>query len=162
MIAEQKRGRRPHLAGGGSEVASFARAAAELLNGQRTWHPDLATFKGWDEVQEYVQRDSEGADLAMLVRLVDEFGTDALIGALGNMPSEANADVTISTAHKSKGREWSSVLLASDFQKTVFDSTGEPLPPLPPTVDELRLLYVAVTRARHALDDTNVIELLDA
>jgi hypothetical protein len=164
MIEEQRRGRRPHLIGGGTEVASFARAAAELQSGERTYHPDLACFSGWDEVVEYVNHDSEGADLAMLVRLVEEFGTKTLIGALGNMPTEDKADVTISTAHKSKGREWSTVRLAEDFVRKVFDGEGNEvdLPPLPPTVDDLRLLYVAVTRARLRLDDASIIELLDA
>jgi hypothetical protein len=162
LIAERQRGRRPHLVGGGTEVASFARAAAELQNEQRTYHPDLANFKTWGEVQEYVKLDSDGADLLMLVNLVDGFGAETLIAALGNMPSEDKADVTISTAHKSKGREWSTVLLADDFQKKVSDGEGGFLPPLPPTVDELRLLYVAVTRARQRLDDSSIVELLAA
>lgn len=49
----------------------------------------------------------------------------------------------VSTAHKAKGREWESVLIADDFA----EPTGEDLP----RVDAM-LGYVAVTRARLRLD----------
>ena len=150
VIAQQANGRRPHLVGGGDTVLRFARAAEELMNGQRTYHPELACFRDWVEVQSYVKDDVQGDDLALLVRLVDNFGTDVITEALGAMPAEAKADVTVSTAHKSKGREWASVRLADDFVKK--PKNGEE--PAPPTDDELRLRYVAVTRARFALDNS--------
>ena len=152
MISQQSRGRRPHLVGGGDEVLRFARAAGELIAGQRTYHPDLACFGTWGEVQAYVKDDQQGDDLALLVRLIDDFGADEIERTLGRMPSEVDADVTISTAHKSKGREWSTVRLAGDFVRKAKD--GEE--PIPPTESELRLQYVAVTRARFGLDNLSL------
>lgn len=136
-------GRTPHLVGGGGEVLSFARAAERLMDGQRVEHPELACFESWAEVQEYVIEDEQGGDLKLLVNLIDEFGVARIIEALDNTTPEHRADVIISTAHKSKGREWDSVRLADDFKDD-------------PEESELRLLYVAVTRAKLELDITAV------
>ncbi|HFU7919836.1 TPA: ATP-binding domain-containing protein, partial [Escherichia coli] len=60
--------------------------------------------------------------------------------------NEQEADITVSTAHRSKGLEWSLVVLDDDFQ----DIT-DPLISEQERRDETNLLYVAVTRARRTL-----------
>ncbi|MCJ1114587.1 ATP-binding domain-containing protein, partial [Escherichia coli] len=57
-----------------------------------------------------------------------------------------DADITVSTAHRSKGLEWPVVILDEDFA----DIT-DPLMPEDERRDETNLLYVAVTRARKTL-----------
>jgi superfamily I DNA/RNA helicase len=57
---------------------------------------------------------------------------------------EEKADVVISTAHKGKGREWRSVKIADDFAACQSDGTTIP-------EAELRLFYVAITRAKDEL-----------
>lgn len=148
VLAAQAQGTRVHLVGGGAEIASFARAARDLMSGQRVEHPELACFEDWAEVEQYVHQDEQGGDLRLLVSLVNEFGVDVILDALGAMATEANADLVVSTAHKAKGREWDAVQLAGDF-------------PEEPTGEELRLLYVAVTRARLRLDVSAVAYLSD-
>lgn len=138
--------RRPHLLGGGREVVSFARAAKELQRGIRTEHRDLACFESWGEVQEYVEQDAQGEDLRLLVDLVDTFGVQSILDALDNMAPEQACDVVISTAHKAKGREWPRVRLAEDFTRWREGRVVRPEP------EELRLLYVAATRAQRVLD----------
>ncbi|ENR6339674.1 ATP-binding domain-containing protein, partial [Escherichia coli] len=59
---------------------------------------------------------------------------------------EKDADITVSTAHRSKGLEWPVVILDEDFA----DIT-DPLMPEDEWRDETNLLYVAVTRARKTL-----------
>jgi hypothetical protein len=145
MFRLMREGQRPHLVGGGTELISFARAAADLQAGRSTSHPELACFSDWADVQAYVEFDEQGGDLRLMVKLVDEFGTDAVLNALAGMPSESAATVVVSTAHKSKGRQWGSVQLAGDFPEPKDD---QPVP----GIEELRLLYVAVTRARYELD----------
>jgi superfamily I DNA/RNA helicase len=100
------------------------------------------------EVQEYVNHDPSGSELSLMVNLIDEFGTDVIIHSLDECVTEAKASLVISTAHKSKGREWDKVRLAGDFP-TGIDKNGEPT-----NVgdEELRLLYVAGTRACLHLD----------
>lgn len=135
-------GGRPHLVGGAGEIRSFARAAARLMNYEAPEHPDLGCFSSWAEVQEYVQEDEQGGDLRLMVKLIDEFGVDRILAALDAGTSEDDATLIVSTAHKSKGREWDTVALGPDF------------PEDDPSDSELRLLYVAATRAKLRLDVT--------
>ncbi|ENT9381094.1 ATP-binding domain-containing protein, partial [Escherichia coli] len=60
--------------------------------------------------------------------------------------NEQDADITVSTAHRSKGLEWPVVMLDEDFQ----DIT-DPLMTEAERHDETCLLYVAVTRALRTL-----------
>lgn len=140
VLTLQRQGRRVALVGGGDEVVRFAKAARELMNDGHTDHPELACFESWGEVQTYVSEDEQGGELRLMVKLVDDFGVDTILAALDRMLREADAEVIVSTAHKSKGREWNAVQLAGDF------------PPGTTSADELRLLYVAVTRAKINLD----------
>jgi len=148
-------GVKAHIIGGGKELIAFAQAAIELQRTGRTNHPDLRCFTSWPEVRDYVRSDSQGEDLRLLVSLVDDFGPATLVAALERMPRESDADLVISTAHKAKGREWDSVRLAEDFVPKAIDGAQRPM-----TDAELRLLYVAITRARVALDVTAVASLL--
>lgn len=132
--------KRVHLIGGGDETVKFVKAAVELQDGRRTQHPELCCFESWQEVQEYSKTD-EGDDLRLMVKLIDEFEPQPILDALERMPSEKDADLVISTAHKSKGREWGTVKLASDFPTK--DKMSDP---------DRRLLYVAATRAKYQLD----------
>ncbi|MFJ5105219.1 hypothetical protein [Streptomyces sp. NPDC088554] len=63
--------------------------------------------------------------------------------------------MTVSTAHKAKGREWARVKIADDFtpppDSDQQDDTGCALPG-PIDDGEARLAYVAVTRTRRCLD----------
>lgn len=131
-----------HLVGGGDEVAAFARAVKELEEGGWTAHPELSCFSSWKEVQEYVEQDPQGSELALLVKLVQEFTVETILKALDHMPSETAARVIVSTAHKSKGREWPTVRLAGDYPEPEGDQFH----------GEFRLLYVAATRGREVLD----------
>lgn len=148
VLAAQKNGRRVHLVGGSNEVAAFARAAQELKERGETWHRELACFRSWGEVQDYVDSDPQGSELALMVRLIDTYGSETIIAALDRMIPERDAQLVVSTAHKAKGREWGRVRLASDFS---VPDDGEP------SAQEWRLLYVAVTRARLALDVSDAV-----
>jgi superfamily I DNA/RNA helicase len=148
---------RAALVGGGEAIRSLAGAAQSLKAGRGTEHPELFAFTSWGEVQEYVEQDEAGADLKTFVTLIDEFGPETIIDALDHLvdepdpdrPGPAAADVTISTAHKAKGREWDTVRISDDFHEPRRTADGDHLPVKP---GEARLAYVAVTRARRVLD----------
>ncbi|WP_405669076.1 3'-5' exonuclease [Streptomyces sp. NBC_01166] len=78
-----------------------------------------------------------------------------MLHAVDRLVPEDHAKVTVSTAHKAKGREWAHVRIATDFtpppDTNAVDSSGRPVPG-PVKESEARLAYVAVTRARHHLD----------
>jgi hypothetical protein len=133
-----------HLVGGAADVMSFARGAADLIDGGRTSHQELACFESWMEVQEYVKTDAMGDEIKLLVSLIDRFGPSTIMTALDRMPGEKTAKVILSTVHKSKGREFPTVKLGGDFPLDLGLMQDE----------EIRLMYVAVTRARLVLDKT--------
>jgi superfamily I DNA/RNA helicase len=143
-------GRRPYLVGEGRELVAFAKAVNDLRTNGWTSHPELACFTSWGQVQDYVATDPQGSELALLVKLVEQYGTDTIIEALSNQVPEDQCDLVISTAHKAKGCQWPTVQLASDFPEPSADGLD---------VSEWRLLYVAVTRAQEGLDITGVAAL---
>lgn len=147
LLQLQQIGRPVHLLGGGKEVGAFAKAAQQLQQGETTTHPELACFDTWAMVQDYVEVDPQGDELRLLVRLVDEFGADVIIKAVSDQAPEKGATI-ISTAHRSKGCEWSRIRLNDDYTKSE-------------SAEELRLLYVAATRAQHVLDLTQCEPLAD-
>jgi hypothetical protein len=143
------------LVGGGDSLRALALAARDLKEGRRTTHPELVLFPSWGELQDYASHDPAGRDLQPLVDLVDTHGTDAIISAVARLTPEQQAEVTVSTAHKAKGREWARVRIAYDFappkDSDQDDGTGRPVP-APIDDGEARLAYVAVTRTRRRLD----------
>jgi hypothetical protein len=157
VIASLAQGRRTALVGGGTQIRSLAAAAVSLKAGAGTDHPELFAFQTWNELREYVQQDQGGADLKTFVALIEDFGPDAIISALDRLveepkpgrPRETAAQVTVSTAHKAKGLEWSTVRIGDDFHEPRRDEDGYHKPVNP---GEARLAYVAVTRAKDTLD----------
>jgi hypothetical protein len=148
-------GRRVALTRGGQQLAALAIAARDLKDGRRTNHPELVLFASWGELQDYAAYDPAGRDLQPFVDLVDTHGPDAILAAVEELTDEVTADVTVSTAHKAKGREWHAVKIAEDFPEPKdtdqHDSEGRPIPE-PVNATDARLAYVAVTRARSRLD----------
>ncbi|MFH8343223.1 UvrD-helicase domain-containing protein [Streptomyces sp. NPDC018045] len=155
VIRQLEKGRRVALTGGGGALAALAQSAHDLRSGRRPSHPELMLFETWEELREYAECDPSGRDLQPLIELVDEHGTEAVLQALDRLSEEEAAEVTVSTAHRSKGREWPTVRIADDFtgpdDLDERDADGEPLPG-PIDLAEARLAYVAVTRARTRLD----------
>ncbi|GHH30432.1 hypothetical protein GCM10018780_89860 [Streptomyces lanatus] len=149
-------GYRVALVGGGDSLQGLALAARDLKEGRRTHHPELVLFPCWGDLQDYAAHDPAGRDLQPLVNLVDTHGTDAILAAVAQFAPEPHAQVTVSTAHKAKGREWPRVLIADDFARhDNGDADARTIPQAPPDpVDdaEARLAYVAVTRTRQRLD----------
>lgn len=145
----QAQGRNTALMGNVKEnLLEFTRGCIELKDGRRTGHPELGLFQNWGEALDWARDEDESAsNTTMLVRLVESIGAEAMLRTLRLAVDEQSADVVITTAHKAKGREWDCVRLAGDFKHPDdMDS------------DELRLLYVSVTRARKHLDITQLPE----
>ncbi|OIK04732.1 UvrD-helicase domain-containing protein [Streptomyces monashensis] len=148
-------GQRVALTRGGQTLTALALAAQDLKEGRCTSHPELALFSSWGELQDYATYDLAGRDLQPFVEVVDAHGPQAIIAAVDALTDETTADVTVSTAHKAKGREWLQVRIADDFpQPAETDQNDDCGRPPPPSVSEkdAQLAYVAVTRARRRLD----------
>ncbi|QET04037.1 ATP-dependent helicase (plasmid) [Cupriavidus pauculus] len=133
------------------ELRAFADGAEKLMQGQRISYPaTLALFETWDEVQEYADSFA-GRDLKPLVKLIDDEGVDYLRLILTRVSPEDEADYIVSTVHRAKGLEWDRVQLAGDF-KFKHGEDGK----MTMAAEEMRLLYVAMTRARHLLDVSEI------
>jgi hypothetical protein len=137
-------GRRSALGGGAaSELKALAAAALDLQAAGRTGYGELAAFRSWEAVQDYVRTDAAGADLAAVVRLIDKYGASSILGTVGRLSRVDRAEVIACTVHFAKGREWDRVVIAGDFA-----SPGSgPVPR-----GDAMIAYVAVTRARGHLD----------
>ena len=142
LMDEQMKGRVAAIIGRTQDLIEFAEACQQLIQGGRTGHPELAPFSNWESVLGFIaEYPEEAQEIKTMVELIQSFGTSKLISALDQVVTEKQADVVISTAHRAKGREWNNVRLQGDFLH-VDDMDTE----------DLRLAYVAVTRAQNILD----------
>lgn len=146
------------VVGGTKEMAQVLRAVESLKAGQETSHPDFVGFTHWNDYMEAADIPGAPADMVRLVKVCKTNPVKALRYALqlSDKVKEDEAEVVVSTAHKSKGREWPYIKLGKDFYKP--DNSPEPEEPFQP--EEARLNYVAVTRAQ--IDMEGGEEMLEA
>jgi hypothetical protein len=146
-------GKSPHLVGGTEELMDLLRGVQDLKQGRQSTVSDFFGFDKWQEVVEF-SRSGEGGHLISFVNLVELRGERQLMWALNRTVDEEKSEVVISTTHKAKGREWTQVRLMDDFLRSQpkqrklddakFRSGYDPA--------EMRLFYVALTRAKEAID----------
>ena len=153
IIESLDAGKSPHLVGGTDEVMEMLRGVQDLKADRQSTVPDFFGFDKWDQVVEFA-KSGEGDHLLSFVNLVEARGERQLMWALNRTVDEERSDLIISTAHKAKGREWSTVRLMDDFlrsqpkkqkpDKAQYANGHDPA--------EVRLFYVALTRAKEAID----------
>jgi superfamily I DNA/RNA helicase len=140
-------GERVHVVGGTGDILRLLNGVVQLKAGKRVDHPELFGFSNWADVVDFSSTE-EGAGLKTFVKLVDDYGETFLIDSLTRMnASENDASLILSTVHKAKGRQWKHVWINDDFtitSKTLNNKQKYNLA-------ELRLLYVAITRAQNSL-----------
>lgn len=147
LVEGIKAGKKVALEAKVSDIKEFAEGAQKLKSGARTLVPySLSLFEKWDDVVDYAKTPA-GRDIRAMVNLVATNGPDFLLEALEKVSTKEEADYTISTVHKSKGLEWDRVRLESDFKFKEDELGNVSMRP-----DELRVLYVALTRAKKYLE----------
>lgn len=152
-------GQRVAMLGDPKEITDFTRGARDLQDKGWSGHHDLMAFGSWAQVQEYVAHDDAGADLKVMVDLIDKHGVDVIESAMGRLATPARADVVLSTAHKCKGAEWDAVRIGGDFKAPKPDEVTKKI--IVPR-DAAMLNYVAVTRAKTVLDRGSLAWVDDA
>lgn len=161
VMAAQASGVRVHLMGDQKYALRFCEGAENLQNGNPAGHEDLAAFTTWGQVQDHAQDSPDSADWKTLVALIDDHGVPAVKTALAHSVPEASAQLVVATAHRSKGREWDRVELASDLDEALQEATEAAeeggAADKAALRDEQMLCYVAVTRAKTALAPGGVI-----
>jgi superfamily I DNA/RNA helicase len=151
IIDAQKAGLRVALVGKGAadQITRLAQACQDFKDRGHCSHEELVAFRSWSEVVEFAMYDSAGADLKAFVRLIEDHGAAEVESAMRRLVPERSAQVTISTIHRCKGLEWSSVKISTKDVRDPEDEAGEPADP---ARAEVMANYVAVTRAMDELD----------
>jgi superfamily I DNA/RNA helicase len=150
-MAAQQRDKKVAVVGGTQDISSFAAAVDDLRSNGKTRHPELSAFKTWFDVQSYVRDEQPGGNFATAVRLIETYGTATVQEVAARCVDPRDADLVVSTVHKVKGLEWPRVQI--DARLVPEQSDGQTADG---SKDELRVAYVAVTRAKEVLDATAV------
>ncbi|KXS54596.1 MAG: Helicase, UvrD/REP family protein [Marinobacter sp. T13-3] len=140
------------------EMASMVRSAYALFTNdpKKVKHAELKGYQSWQEFKD-VSRVLDDGVLKGVVRMMETYQSDALRLAdtiLANKDTPmGEADVTLTTAHRAKGREWEQVVLADDLHpsKTVCQKLVDGIPLTDRESETVNLLYVALTRSKRGL-----------
>jgi len=126
-------------------------SALELKRGNTKGvkHDSVVPYSTWQEMKEASEDEPE---LKRVISIINQGRHKLFMDSLKYMKSKSGADITFTTAHKSKGREWKQVYLAEDFVDP--DKKGN----LPE--QERNLLYVAATRAIETLFVNDALSII--
>lgn len=107
-------------------------------------HESIIPFNNWFELK---TESSGNAELGRLAKIVESGEALRYISVLEQHYNTDTPDITLTTCHKSKGREWNIVSLADDFPKCYDKSLNW----IGLDDQERNLIYVASTRAKKEL-----------
>lgn len=114
--------------------------------------PEVKSFASFEEYREYVD-EIEDYTSKKNCELIAKFGPKGIFALRGFLTHEPYSDtpvadgIIVSTAHKSKGSEFGSVELATDFLTiSEYLAIGDKENII--SFEDLRILYVAITRAK--------------
>lgn len=108
----------------------------------------IKSFGSYGDLKRYAG-DTEDYELFSVFKIVDKYKSRIpyFISRIEEQAvDEKNAEVTLTTAHKSKGLEWSNIKILGDFPS--FVEKGEIISPSSLKPDEFNLVYVAMTRTK--------------
>lgn len=149
ILAFQKQ--KLHVVGGVSEILNLAKSGYALFTGSpnKVEHVKLKHFKSWNAMLAFNHK-YQDPDITFLAKLIKEHGASFknIIKQIEDAcyVGESEAAVTLSTIHKSKGREWDNVVLEDDFIIFTNEVSLEEI--LVYDIEELNLIYVGVTRTK--------------
>lgn len=140
------------IAGNNEDLRLMLESIYALKNGdmRSVRHSKIKWLRTWEAAQAEAEKGGESKDVAQAIKIVDEFDqrVPEIISILQKNNDETRARVILTTAHRSKGREWRNVVIAPDFDAVIERSrdTRHLWDP------EMNLLYVAATRAMGCLE----------
>jgi superfamily I DNA/RNA helicase len=152
-----QKGIRCHVLGGTRDLERVLEDVRRVKQGTIAQSPELLGFHSWKDVMSFSVQ-PEGEYLRGLVNLVQEYSEETMLRAITRCePEEKAAQVVCSTAHKAKGREWQYVRVDQDFEAAFSRASRSSLSEQSKRSEhqtsigaEMRLLYVATTRAQLA------------
>lgn len=141
------------IVGGEKQIINHIMDGYYLYKGQKDLIKNeyLKTIKNYNHLK-ILAETLKNPEQLLLVYLIEKYG-ETLIDNVElirrNIKGKKSADIILTTAHKSKGLEFVSVVIANDFA-TLFKDNGEQNELI--EAEEINLIYVAVTRATHDLE----------
>jgi len=139
------------------DFVAMVKSAEALYTGEmkKIKHENILPFTKWEDLVEEGKAERE---LKRIASIVENGQAEEIIATLHEHDNKANAHITLTSAHKSKGLEWKQVILGNDFPSN-YDHKGRFIGL---SEQEENLLYVASTRAEMALQYNDTVqELLD-
>lgn len=137
-----------------SDFTKLLDSAIELHRGNlpKVKHESLVQFASWEECG--IEAEAVQGELFRVFNMVQNGSVYKILGVLSKHKNHANPDVILTTAHKSKGREFDVVILADDFPSP-YNQQGEwvGLQDM-----ERNLLYVALTRVKKILGFNQTVQ----
>jgi F-box protein 18 (helicase) len=123
--------------------------------------PLFKTFNTVKSLEDYAAT-AQDKEIQMLLGIVREYGKKLpeIVRQIKEsaVEREEDADVVLTTAHRSKGKEFKQVILLNDFADFV-DTKSVPIAVNTQELEqELNLLYVAFTRTMHAIELNNQVK----
>ena len=149
LVEAVQAGRKVHCT---RAIGPLVRLLRDLLafdagNADEAHDPRVRYASDWDGLRDDLADDTDAAPLVAMVEK-SPHRAEGVADALEGFRSTpiARADVAMTTAHQSKGLEFDQVALSRDFGGRL--SQGD---------EEKRLLYVAMTRGKRAMDVPGVV-----
>ena len=135
------------------DFVNILKAADSLFKGDlhKIKHEKVIPYTAWEDL---VEEGKDDRELGRVVSIVDDGEAERMIKILLSHKNDQNAQITLTTAHKSKGLEFDQVVLVSDFPSN-YNRKGEFVGL---SEEERNLLYVAATRAIFKLNINKTCE----
>lgn len=150
------KGKRVNLEIDVSDFVKLLESAVALKDGLMTKvkHESLVQFANWEECG--IEAEVVKGELLRVHGLVQSGAVFKVLQVLSTHRNTATPDVILTTAHKSKGREFDIVVLADDFPSP-YNDQGEWVGLQDA---ERNLLYVALTRTKQVLVYNDTVEFM--
>lgn len=121
----------------------------------------IRDFGEFQALREYAES-MEDYELKHLIKCVDNYGHEipALIDGIkaNAIPQLTGQEIVFSTAHKSKGAEFDSVLLLDDYPDLAVKENDKGIKEYP-SEEDINITYVAMTRAKRCLQVNSSVEM---
>jgi len=123
-------------------------------NKPETVDEELEEFESLDEIKKALSQKKLPYRISILLDIIEDpnRGYAGFLESIEALNALGHKGINIITTHKAKGLEWDSVQLASDFFGPRWDYENQKV--IMPHKAELRLIYVAGTRAKKVLGYT--------
>lgn len=142
-----------NIVGDLSDLREKIEGAYSLLKGavRDVKHPAFQQFKNWSELEGWIYKNPE-TEISQIAALVKDYARriETLLKVCTKRNS--NGDITLITAHRSKGCEWNNVIVGADFDDRICGRMLNNRSRSPQVDEELNLLYVALTRTKNRLE----------